>query len=94
MNLFVKTTIASMAIAGMIHADTMLIGVDAGLTIGGARLGVVAGITGGEARSYTAPGKSISCGSAVVAVRSNPCAYVREPCTVVKPPCHYNACGK
>ncbi len=87
MNFFIKTTIASMAIAGMVHADTMLIGVDAGLTIGGKRLGVVAGITGGDARSYHAVGKSATCGSAVVAVQTTPCSYVKGPCTVIAPPC-------
>ncbi len=99
MKLFVKTAIASMAIAGMVQADTMLIGVDAGLTVGGARLGIVAGITGGSARNYTAPGyyaaKSSTCPSAVVAV-SNPCAYVCEPCEVIAPPCPVvcNPCAK
>jgi hypothetical protein len=91
MKLFVKTAIASMAIAGMVQADTILIGVDAGLTVGGARLGIVAGITGGSARSYNAASsyayaKSSTCPSAVVAV-SNPCAYVCEPCEVIAPPC-------
>lgn len=90
MKLFIKTAIASMALAGLVHADTMLLGVDAGLTVGGARLGVVAGITGGSARSYTAPGykaTSSSCPSAVVRVQHNPCAYVCEPCEVIAPPC-------
>lgn len=100
MNLFIKTTIASMAIAGMVHADTMLIGVDAGLTVGGARLGVVAGITGGEARNYTAPGyhahkkHGASCGSVVVAVQSNPCAYVCGPCEVIAPPVVCDPCAR
>jgi hypothetical protein len=95
MKLFVKTAIVSMAIAGMVQADTMLIGVDAGLTIGGARLGIVAGITGGSARNYTAPGASCasapakpSCPSAVVTV--NPCSYVCGPCEVIAPPCPCN----
>ncbi|HIP58816.1 MAG TPA: hypothetical protein EYH01_00135 [Campylobacterales bacterium] len=92
MKLFVKTAIASMAIAGMVQADTMLIGVDAGLTVYGARLGVVAGITAGSGRNYTSYSsgsyskKSAACPSAVVAV-SNPCAYVCEPCEVIAPPC-------
>ena len=92
MNLFVKTTIASMAMVGMLQADTMLIGVDAGLTIGGARLGVVAGLTGGKARSYNAAGGGASCPSAKPACPSaapavNPCAYVCGPCEVIAPPC-------
>ena len=92
MKLFVKTAIASMAIAGMVQADTILIGVDAGLTVGGARLGIVAGITGGSARSYTAPsyGAKATSGSAcatAAAPVSNPCAYVCGPCEVIAPPC-------
>ncbi|MCH9814536.1 MAG: hypothetical protein K0U47_11420 [Epsilonproteobacteria bacterium] len=87
MKLFIKTTIASMALAGMVHADTMLIGIDQGITIGGFRLGIVTGITGGDARSYTAPGTT-ACPSAVVkTTTSNPCAYVCEPCEVIAPPC-------
>jgi len=91
MKLFVKTAIASMAIAGMVQADTMLIGVDAGLTVGGARLGIVAGITGGSARNYTAPGASCAaaakpaCPTAAVTV--DPCSYVCGPCEVIAPPC-------
>ena len=92
MNLFVKTTVASMAMVGMLQADAMLIGVDAGLTIGGARLGVVAGITGGSAKSYTAPsyGAKATSGSAcptAAAPVSNPCSYVCGPCEVIVPPC-------
>jgi hypothetical protein len=90
MNFLAKTAIASMAIVGMVHADTMLIGVDAGLTVGGARLGVVAGITAGSARNYTAPKYSTACGSAVAKV--DPCSFVCGPCEVIKPPC--DPCSK
>lgn len=92
MNFLTKTAIATIAIAGMVQADTMLIGVDAGLTVGGARLGFVAGVTGGSARNYTAPGYSTTCGSLVTTtttvVSSNPCAYVCGPCEVIAPPCN------
>jgi hypothetical protein len=79
MNFLTKTAIASLALASMIQADTMLLGVDGGITIGGARLGVVAGITGGSARNYTAPGYSAyqtagaSCGT--VAYAAAPVVY-------------------
>ncbi len=84
MKTFAKVAIATLALGGMLQADTILLGVDGGLTIGGARLGFVAGITGGKARSYRAVGSS-KCPSAVV-VQSNPCAYVPQPCVVVKKP--------
>ncbi len=88
MKMFAKVTIAALALGGMLQADTILLGVDGGLTIGGARLGVVAGITGGKARSYRAVGSS-KC----PAVQESPCAYVAQPCVVVKKPV-CNPCGK
>ncbi len=103
MKLFVKTAIVSLAMAGMVHADTILLGVDAGVTIGGARLGVVVGLTGGHARDYTAPGHHAhghvghSCGTIVATTVSNPCDYVCGPCEVIAPPCPpvvSNCCNK
>jgi hypothetical protein len=101
MNFISKVAITSVALASMIQADTMLFGIDAGITIGGARLGLAAGITGGSARNYTAPGYAAysSCGSAVsvpvyetryqpvYVPRPMPVLYVDAPTVVVSNPC-------
>ncbi len=88
MKMLAKVTIASLALAGMLQADTMLFGVDAGVTIGGTRLGVVAGITVGNARSYNAVGSSCcptACPTVEAPAPSSPCDYVPAPCVVVEP---------
>ena len=86
MKLFSKVAIATVALAGMLHADVTLIGVDAGLTVLGARVGVEAGLTVGKAHAHS------SCPSAVTTVTTtrtystDPCSYVCGPCVVVEPP--------
>ncbi len=89
MKLFSKVAIATVAMAGMLQADVTLIGIDGGLTVLGARVGIEAGLTVGKAHSYQTHS---SCPSAVTTVTttrtytSDPCSYVCGPCVVVEPP--------
>lgn len=94
MKLFTKIAIASIALAGMLQAETTLIGVDGGVTVLNARVGFNAGITVGKAHHHT------SCPTAYTTVTSSrtytadPCSYVCGPCVVVEPPCPQDPCAK
>jgi len=94
MKLFTKIAIASIALAGMLQAETTLIGVDGGVTVLNARVGFDAGITLGKAHHCT------SCPAAYTTVTSSrtyttdPCSYVCGPCVVVEPPCPQDPCAK
>ena len=93
MKILAKLSIATIALAGMLQADTMLLGVDAGLTVGGTRLGVVLGITGGKARSYNAVGSHCASACPTEAVEKSPCDYVPQPCVVVSQPSPCDPCA-
>ncbi len=87
MKLFTKIAIASVALAGMLQAETTLIGVDAGVTILNARVGFNAGITVGKAHGHSNCPTAYTTVTSSRTYTSDPCSYVCGPCVVVEPPC-------
>lgn len=92
MKLLTKLAISMVAVASMAQAEVTLIGVDAGVTVLGLRVGGNAALTVGYSSPYGASANAsygTSCGSAVKTVTTtvvhNPCAYVCGPCEVVVP---------
>jgi hypothetical protein len=85
MKLFTKIAIASIALAGMLQAETTLIGVDGGITVLNARVGFNAGITVGTAHHHAAGAYTTVTSSRTYT--TDPCSYVCGPCVVVAPPC-------
>jgi len=106
MKLLTKLAISMVAVASMAHADVTLVGVDAGVTVLGLRVGGNAALTVGYSSPYGASAGAsygTSCGTKTVTttVAHNPCAYVCGPCEVVVPapacpaPCNpCNPCAK
>ncbi len=92
MKLFTKIAISSIALAGILQAEVTLIGVDGGVTVLGARVGVNAGLTVGYpgTNAYSTPvATSTACPTAVTV---DPCSYVCGPCVVVEAPCPKPTC--
>ena len=96
MKLFTKIAIASIALTGMLQAETTLIGVDGGITVLNARVGFNAGITVGKAH-HTTNCPSAAAYTTVTTSRTyttDPCSYVCGPCVVVEAPCPVDPCAK
>jgi hypothetical protein len=84
MKLFTKIALSTIALAGMLQAETTLVGVDAGLTVLNARVGFNAGITVGKAHRAPAGYTTVTTTKTYT---TDPCSYVCGPCVVVEPPC-------
>lgn len=90
MKLLTKLAISMVAVASMAQAEVTLIGVDAGVTVLGLRVGGNAALTVGYSSVYgasagTSYGSSCTSKTVTTTVVHNPCSYVCGPCEVVVP---------